>query len=70
MRSNRSAENVKPCSTRAEKGDPSCAFKAVPIVPSGFGLQREDSTADMKPFVLSDHICKPTAVLQLTIPVP
>ena len=47
--------------TRAEKIDPSCAFKAVPIVPSGFGLQREDSTVDMKPFVACNYeICKPT----------
>ena len=59
-RSNRSAEYVTPGTTRAEKVGPSCALKAVPTVPPGFGSQREESTADMKPFVVSDQIGKPT----------
>ena len=58
-RSNRSAEYETPGTTHAEKVDPSCALKAVPTVPPGFGLQREESTADMKPFVASDQISKP-----------
>ena len=59
-RSNRSAEYVTPGATCAEKVDPFCALKAVPAVPPGFGLRREESTADMKPFVVSDQIGKPT----------
>ena len=61
-RSNRSAEYETPRTTRAEKVDPSCALKAVPTVSPGFGLQREESTADMKPFVVFDQIGKPTTI--------
>ena len=58
-RSNRSGEYVTPGTTRAEKVGPFCALKAVPTVPPGFGLQREESAANMKPFVVSDQIGKP-----------
>ena len=65
-RSNRSADYVTPGTTRAEKVDPSCALKAVPTVPPGFSLQHEESTADTKPFVVSDQICKPTTTTYYT----